>query len=521
MTTSDAIQDTLPEGWAHAKLGTLVRPSKEKVEPKEYPDTPYLSLEHVEKGTNRIIGHGQGLDVKSTKAVFNPGDVLYGKLRPYLNKVCMPSFSGICSTDFLVFSRDGSFDSRFLLYLLSSLDTVEYANHHSTGIELPRIAWPTLAKLPVSIPPLAEQKRIVVKVEALLERVSKARERLDRVPDILKRFRQSVLAAACSGRLTADWRERKGMETANELVATMAALRKERYSLASDAAKASGLRKPRAFDNEHPRVRDDLPLFDLPNEWEWVDLRFLMDEQRPFCYGVVQPGAEADDGNFLVRAGDLENGSVNTSQLRTISAQVDSAYERSRLDGGEVLVTVVGANAGVASIAPESCRGFNIARAVAKLPIRDFNAAYLLNWLTSSTAVEWMKRDAREVARPTLNLEQLRTLPVPLPPIAEQEEIVQRVAATLDIIQRAEQRLKDAGTFAERISQSTLAEAFAGELVEPEADLARREGRDYEPASVLLERIAAERAAAENGKSKRSRMKTSEKKLVRKRTSNE
>ncbi|HKI33401.1 MAG TPA: hypothetical protein VKA46_16220 [Gemmataceae bacterium] len=96
--------DELPEGWVSVHLGELVSPSSEKVEPGESPNARYLSLEHIEPHTGRIIDHGHGSDVKSTKTVFRTGDVLYGKLRPYLNKVTVAEFDGICSTDILVFS---------------------------------------------------------------------------------------------------------------------------------------------------------------------------------------------------------------------------------------------------------------------------------------------------------------------------------------------------------------------------------------------------------------------------------
>src|SRR5262249_49431683 len=100
-----------------------------------------------------------------------------------------------------------------------------------------------------------------------------------------------------------------------------------------------------------------------------------------------------------------------------------------------------------------------------------------------------MKGDAREVARPTLNLEQLETLPVPRPPLEEQHEIVRRVEALFNLADAIEKRVAAAQSRADKLTQSILAKAFRGELVPTEAELARQEGREYEPASVLLERI--------------------------------
>ena len=117
-----------------------------------------------------------------------------------------------------------------------------------------------------------------------------------------------------------------------------------------------------------------------------------------------------------------------------------------------------------------------------------------------------MKSDSREVARPTLNLEQLQTLPVPLAPLAEQHEIVRRVEALFQLADAIVKRVAAATARAEKLTQATLTKAFRSELVPTEAELARREGRPYEPASALLERIRAEREKVMgNQKRKRSR----------------
>ncbi len=197
--------DELPDGWALATLAELVSPSSEKVEPEDRPNSAYLSLEHIGPHTNRIIGQGTGADVGGTKAVFRAGDVLYGKLRPYLNEVAIPDCDGICSTDILVFRRVPHLDAKFLMRLLSRREAVDFANRNSAGVQLPRIRFKELGTLEVPLPPLAEQRRIVAAVERILDKVTAARARLDRVPTTLKRFRQAVLAAASRDREPSHW----------------------------------------------------------------------------------------------------------------------------------------------------------------------------------------------------------------------------------------------------------------------------------------------------------------------------
>lgn len=404
--------------------------------------------------------------------MFRAGDVLYGKLRPYLNKVCIPPFDGICSTDFLVFPQSQHLDSRILMWYLNRRELVEFAAHQQRGVELPRVNYSDLADLPFPLPPLAEQRRIAEKVESLLAGVNASRDRLQRVSAILKRFRQAVLAAACSGRLTADWREDSPrLESAARLVQRVLQAR----------GNPSGIPQPLQVG--------DMDLGGLgasiPEMWTWVCLRLLMNPDEAFCYGVVQPGDDDDEGVALVRAGDLKDGRVNVDALRRIPRDVDAAYKRSRLRGGELLVTVVGAGIGEVGLAQAECSGFNIARAVAKIPVREFDARYVFLWMSTGTAMGWMKNQSREVARPTLNLEQLRQLPVPLPPLAEQHEIVRRVDALFALADAIEQRVAAAGASAERLTQAVLAKAFRGELVPQDPS--------DEPASVLLERIRQER----------------------------
>src|SRR5262245_1947544 len=139
--------DELPEGWVSTALSNVATPSKRKVEPNECPEVAYLSLEHIEAQTGTILGYGKGSDVNSTKAVFASGDILYGKLRPYLNKVAIPDRGGICSTDILVFEKHDLLNNQYLRRYLSTPGVVEFANHNSSGIQLPRISFEKLGEL--------------------------------------------------------------------------------------------------------------------------------------------------------------------------------------------------------------------------------------------------------------------------------------------------------------------------------------------------------------------------------------
>jgi type I restriction enzyme S subunit len=146
-------------------------------------------------------------------------------------------------------------------------------------------------------------------------------------------------------------------------------------------------------------------------------------------YGVVQPGDDMDGGVPLIRVGDLQDGKVSHTALKRIAPKIEAAYKRSRLRGDEILVSCVG-TVGIIVLADESVKGFNIARAVARIPLagttdRTFMAAYL----KTDFVQRYFINELRTVSQPTLNIKQLSETTVMLPPIDLQREFARRVAA--------------------------------------------------------------------------------------------
>ena len=464
------LADQLPEGWVRAQLGAVVWPSKSKIEPSQQPDAPYLGLEHIESQTTKVLGHGLASDVKSTKAVFNAGDVLYGKLRPYLNKVCIPDFAGVCSTDFLVFDQKPWLDSRFLLWSLLRREVVEYANHHSTGVELPRITYDALASLDFSLPPLSEQRRIVDKVQECLAHANSARDHISRVPAILKRFRESILAAACSGRLTEDFPRRL-----------------DRHSTDSK----SGLP-----DEELPHVADS---------WRWVRVGDVAKVKGGKRLPKGQSLVSESTGYPYIRAGNLKEGTV-TGKILFLTPAIQKKIARYTVKSGDAYITIVGACIGDAGTIPDEFDGANLTENAAKITeLRRVRSSYLAMVLRSPFLQDRILDRIHSASQGKLALHRIAALPIPLPPLEEQEEIISRVRTLFRLADTIEHRVARTRILTDRLTQSILAKAFRGELVPTEAELARREGRDYEPASVLLERIRKERESHASSKPERKR----------------
>ena len=133
---------------------------RENVKPKDNQNLNFVGLEHINSGESNLKRWGDASEVKSAKNHFYPDDVLYGKLRSYLDKAVIAEMEGICSTDILVFTANSKTAPRFLVYLLHTEAFVNHAVTTSIGISHPRTSWDSLGKFTFALPPLPEQRTI-------------------------------------------------------------------------------------------------------------------------------------------------------------------------------------------------------------------------------------------------------------------------------------------------------------------------------------------------------------------------
>ena len=122
-------KQTLPDGWVLTTLGEVADTTRKRMKPQEHPELRYIGMEHVEAHTMRLLGTVPAGEMRSTAEYFEPGDVLYGRLRPYLNKVLCPDFEGLGSAEFIVFRQAPHMESKYLQYFLNSWDFVSFVSH--------------------------------------------------------------------------------------------------------------------------------------------------------------------------------------------------------------------------------------------------------------------------------------------------------------------------------------------------------------------------------------------------------
>jgi type I restriction enzyme S subunit len=178
----------LPEEWDVVRLGEVAEQRKETTNPGDG-DWKYVGLEHIDPGESHLKRCGFSSEVRSSKSKFYSGDILYGKLRPYLDKGVLVDFEGICSTDIIVIKTKENLNGTLLSYLVHIKDFREYATKTMTGVNHPRTSWRTLSQFSISLPPLPEQQKIA----EVLSTVQQAKEKTDAVISATKELKKSLM----------------------------------------------------------------------------------------------------------------------------------------------------------------------------------------------------------------------------------------------------------------------------------------------------------------------------------------
>ena len=158
-----------PKHWKKAQLKEIASLRRESIQPENDLSLSYVGLEHIDSGESQLKRWGNASEVKSTKSRFYPDDILYGKLRAYLDKVVIAEMKGICSTDILVVTANSKTIPRFLVYLLHTHLLIRHAVATSTGVNHPRTSWNSLGEFTFALPPLPEQHAIAHILQTIQE----------------------------------------------------------------------------------------------------------------------------------------------------------------------------------------------------------------------------------------------------------------------------------------------------------------------------------------------------------------
>ncbi|POP54260.1 restriction endonuclease subunit S [Zhongshania marina] len=351
----------------------------------------------------------------------------------------------------------------------------------------------------LSLPPLAEQKVIADKLDELLAQVDTLKARLDAIPAILKRFRQSVLAAAVSGKLTEDWRSNNSLSNTKELIENLGNERRKVLEQEITQGNKETARLLKKIQSHAPKFPNET----LPTSWEWTTFMQAM-ERVVDCHNKTAP--YINDGIPLIRTTDIRDGKISLDGARYISQETyDYWSRRCPPKQGDIIFTRE-APMGEAGIVPKGvtlCMG---QRMMLLRPMPAFiNAEYVLLNIQSLQFQQRMSRQAIGTGVKHLRVADVEALPFPLPPKAEQTEIVRRVEQLLTYADQVEQQVKNAQARVNQLTQSILAKAFRGELTEQWRQDNPELISGDNSAAALLQHIKAERSAAKPAKKTKGR----------------
>jgi len=448
----------LPAGWKWTELARVAKIRAEQILPSKHPSQffNYLALENIEQGSGKVVSFAptRGNSIKSNKFKFTNRHVLYGKLRPYLRKAIAPDFEGISATDLLpLLPEDNILNRHYLVWWLLSPQILEYVVAKQAGVKMPRLRSKDLAQMPLPLPSLPEQKRIVAKIESLFVQSRLARQALERVPVLMAQFRRAVLASAFRGELV---EQDPSDEPAVLLLEHVRAEHRRKWE---EGLRAKG-RDPARYTYHEPELPDTSELPELPEGWVWTTLPLLGELARGKSKHRPRNEKRLYSGPYpFIQTGDIAR--ANGIVTRYSQTYSELGLAQSRLwPKGTLCITIAANIADTAILGFDSCFPDSVVGFIANEVACDvcFVEYYM------RTVKDRLEQFAPATAQKNINLNTLQHLAVSLPPLAEQRRIVTKIEALFALAGIIEQAASASLRRAEQVDQSILARAFRGEL---------------------------------------------------------
>ena len=491
-------ENGLPRGWVQTTLGNVaaINPGVDISTIPALNLVSFVPMASVEAGTGRmdISTQRQLSEVKRGYTAFQEGDVLFAKITPCMENGksavarSLSSGIGFGSTEFHVLRPAEGIDPQLLYYYISQESFRQTARTFMTGSagQL-RVPAAFLVDVPYPLPPLPEQQRIVAAIEQQFSRLDAGVAALRRAQAKLKRYRAAILKAAVEGKLTEAWRaEHPTTEPASQLQERILTERRAKWE-ADRRAKGKDPAKVRYVEPAKPDV-ESLP--ELPEGWCWATVEQLAaTEPNSITDGPFGSNLKTEhyksEGGRVIRLQNIGEGEFKDEKA-FIALEHLETLRKHRVFAGDLVIAALGENPPRSCIIPDF-----VGPAIVKADCIRFKVSpNILNTFVNVAlnAEPTRKRTASQlhgIGRPRLNLTEIRSIVIPVPPLAEQEQIVAEVERRLSVISQLEATVEANLKRAERLRQSILKEAFAGHLVPQDPD--------DESASVLLERIRADR----------------------------
>ena len=428
--------------WERVSLGDVIRPLSARQVPDPLTELPYIGMENVEAQSGRLRGTDKASSIKSACPLVQSGDVLYGRLRPYLNKVAIAPECAFASGEFIVFRANSRLDAKFLKWRLTAQDFVDYAVALNTG-DRPRVKWPQMSNFRFSLPPMEEQRRIVAILEDHLSRLDAADHQLRAATQRADVLLRAALSVGLRGGLVPD-----------------------------DLSDGSG-------DDLAPAVGESEPSADerwwsVPDSWKWVRLGDVFE---------INVGATPPRGDQQAWKGDLPwvaSGEVSFRRIETTREHIARAAagnpQRRIHPPGTVLLAMIGEGKtrGQAAILDvEAAHNQNCASI--RVSETEILPEYVYGYLEERYLET--RRGGAGGQQPALNKAAIQTFLFPLAPLATQRALVSCWESLREERARLNSALDQAARRSAALRRSLLAAAFSGRLTGSSSEMSVVEGR--------------------------------------------
>ena len=446
---SDEIPFEIPDSWEWVRLGSIVY-NRGQMKPTS--DFCYVDIGSIDNKRQRL-GDTENIitpDKAPSRArkIIDVGDIIYSTVRPYLHNMCIIdrqfSLQPIASTGFATMTCYSGLLNKYLFYYLLAPDFDNYANdtENSKGVAYPAINDDRLYKALIPIPPLAEQHRIVAKIEALLpyiERYGKAETHLTALnttfPEALKK---SILQEAVQGKLVP---QNPDDEPASVLLERIRAEKQE-------LIKAGKIKKDKhesiivtrdkipyeIIDGKERCIADEVP-FEIPESWCWCRLRNLLKKSSTGPFGsMLHKSDYADDGVPLINPADIVQGKISLAKIKRVAFQKADDMESYRLYTGDIVIGRRG-ELGRAAIITNAENSYLCGTGCFFITLfSGLDAEYFIKLLESPYLRLRLQEQSVGTTMNNLNHTILENLLIPLPPLAEQHHIVYKIEEIMPYI---------------------------------------------------------------------------------------
>jgi type I restriction enzyme S subunit len=503
----------MPVGWEMCPIEEccVLNPRLNKAEVPDAKPVHFVPMPAVEALTNKVDVSATRpfVEVKKGYTPFKSGDVIFAKITPCMENgkvAVVPELEhglALGSTEFHVIRPCDELPPLWLFYFLSSRSYRSEAEHNMTGaVGQRRVPIDFIAQSRIPLPPLAEQQRIVSKIEELFSELDAGEESLWRARRQLGVYRQSLLKQAFEGKLTAQWRaQHPGLfESPDQLLARIQAERQQRYQQQLkewekavkewEGSGADEKRPPKPQKmvptDESIRVFDSEPL----DGWTMLNLsQFVLELGQGWSPKCENREAE-DDEWAVIKTTAIQFGHFDPKANKALPRHL-SPRRWLGLNSGEIIITRAGprSRCGVVCRVHSDHPRLMLCDKAYRLVLSESATSpdFVERLLCSPTAMAAIEKLKTGINDSGVNITQsaFLQLALPLPSLPEQEEIVRLLDEQFEVIAQNEREIDAALKRSEALRQSILKKAFTGQLVPQDpAD---------EPASVLLERIRAER----------------------------